>query len=87
MRLVALTICGSTALLVFLAMLATIVRHRARRHSRERRHATFAEYLWATIPWLMIVSCFLPAAQQIVASAHEPLHATPGVLSKATEAR
>ena len=85
MRLIALTICGSIALLVLLAMLATIARHRAQHHSRERRSAALAEYLWAIIPWLMILSCAIPAARQIVASAREPLHAGSGVLSKATE--
>ena len=85
MRLIALTICGSIALLVFLMMLVTIARHRARHHSRERRSAALAEYLWAIIPWLMIFSCAIPAARQIVASAHEPLQAAAGIFSKSTE--
>ena len=85
MRLVALKICGSIALLVFLAMLATIARHRARHHSRERRSAALAEYLWVIIPWLMILSCAIPAARQIVASAREPLHAAAAILSEPTE--
>ena len=85
MRLMALTICGSIALLVFLAMLATIARHRARHHSCDRPSAAFADYLWATIPWLMILSCAIPAVRQITASAREPLHAPPVILSKVTE--
>ena len=66
-------------------MLTTIARHRAQDHSRERRSAALAEYLWAIIPWLMILSCAIPAARQILAEAREPLHAAAGVLSEPTE--
>jgi len=85
MRLVALKICGSIALLVFLMMLATIARHRVLGRSQGRRSAALADYLWATIPWLMILSCAIPAVRQITASPSEPLERTHAILSKTTE--
>ena len=63
--------CGSIALLVFLAMLRSIARHRARPYPNRACGATaFAEYAWAAIPWLMVVACALPAARLIVAGPH-----------------
>ena len=78
----ALKICGSIALLVFLMMLATIARHRVPGRSQERRSAAVAYYLWATIPWLMILSCAIPAVWQITASAFEPLERTHAISLK-----
>ena len=67
-RLIALFTCGSIALLVFLAMLSSIARHRARLCPDRAYGATaVAEYVWAAIPWLMIVACALPAVRLIVA--------------------
>lgn len=77
MRLIGLTICGGIALLVFLAMLAAIARHRRLGQPQTSRGNALAEYLWATIPWLMIIACAMPAARQVVASAREPFAATP----------
>jgi len=80
MRLIVLTICGGVAILVFLAMLAAIARYRKQSlsgTSPTNRFAAFAEYLWAMIPWLMMVSCAIPAARQVIASAREPFEAVP----------
>jgi heme/copper-type cytochrome/quinol oxidase subunit 2 len=60
--------CGSIALLVFLTMLRAIARHRARLFpDRAYGPTAVAEYVWAAIPWLMIVACALPAVRLIVA--------------------
>jgi heme/copper-type cytochrome/quinol oxidase subunit 2 len=80
MRLIVLTICGSVAVLVFLAMLAAIARYRKQSlsgTSQTNRFAALAEYLWAMIPWLMMVSCAIPAVRQVIASAREPFEAAP----------
>jgi len=82
MKLVALELCGSIALLVFLMMLATIARHRVLGRSQERRSAALAEYLWAAIPWLMILSCAIPVVRQITASAFEPIERTHAISLK-----
>lgn len=64
MRIIALSMCGSIALLVFLTTLLAIARHRARQCPDRACVATaIAEYAWAVIPWLMIVACALPAAR------------------------
>jgi len=67
-RLIAVLTCGSIALLVFLAMLGAIARHRARLCINRAYGATaVAEYVWAAIPWLMIVACAVPAVRLLVA--------------------
>jgi heme/copper-type cytochrome/quinol oxidase subunit 2 len=67
-RVIALLVCGSIALLVFLTMLRAIACHRARLYPNRAYGATaIAEYVWAAIPWLMIVACALPAVRLIVA--------------------
>jgi heme/copper-type cytochrome/quinol oxidase subunit 2 len=88
MRLIVLEICGGIALLVFVVMLAAIARHRLQGRSQTYQGNALAEYLWATIPWLMIISSAIPAARQIVASAREPFAAAPvaGVLGPASHA-
>lgn len=77
MRLIILEICGGIALLVFVAMLAAIARHRVHGSSQTNRPPALAEYLWATIPWLMIISSAMPAVRQVIASACEPCDAAP----------
>jgi heme/copper-type cytochrome/quinol oxidase subunit 2 len=70
MRLIVLEFCGAIAVLVFLAMLAAIARHRRQCGSQTEQPGALTEYLWATIPWLMIISCAIPAVH-LVASACE----------------
>jgi len=70
MRLVVLQFCGAIAVLVFLAMLAAIARHRGQCGSQSDQPGALTEYLWATIPWLMIISCAIPAVD-LVATACE----------------
>ncbi len=76
MRLIALQICGGIALLVFLAMLGAIARHRLRNGPLTKRSPALAEYLWAIIPWLMIIAGALPAVRQIVAGACQSCEAS-----------
>jgi heme/copper-type cytochrome/quinol oxidase subunit 2 len=60
--------CGAIALLVFLTMFGAIARHRARRCPERAYGATaVAEYVWAAVPWLMMLACALPAVRLIVA--------------------
>lgn len=88
MRLMILEICMAIAALVFLAMLAATVRHHQQGSSRIKRPPLLAEYLWATIPWLMIIACAMPAAWKVVASARAQPDAAPvaAVLAPASQA-
>lgn len=88
MRLIILEICGGIAVLLFLAMLAAIARHRLHGSSQRNRASALAEYLWATIPWLMLISSAIPAVRQIAASACEPCNAAPvtGAVGRASRA-
>ena len=88
MRLIVLKICGGIAVLTFLTMLTAIARHRVHGSSQKNRPSALAEYLWATLPWLMIISSAIPAVRQIAASACEPSDAAPvaGVLGRASHA-
>lgn len=83
MRLIILQICGGIAILIFLAMLAAIARHRLHAPSERNRPPALTEYLWASIPWLMIISSAIPAVRQIAASACERCDAAP--VTKAVE--
>ena len=67
MRIAALAVCGIAAL-VFLSMLGAIARHRARAClNRDYAATAVSEYVWATVPWLMIIACALPAIRLIAA--------------------
>ena len=77
MRLIVLQILGGIAALVYLAMLAAIARHRLQSDPQTTRSPALAEYLWATIPWLMIISAAIPAVRQIGASACQSCAAPP----------
>ncbi len=68
MRLIVLEVCAGVAVLVFLAMLVATAMHRSARGAEDPHHcAPLAEYLWTTVPWLMMVACVLPAVRRIVA--------------------
>lgn len=68
LRLIALKVCGVIAVLVLVVMFGAIVRHRALWRPHGAHHTTaLAEYVWATIPWLIVAATVLPAVRLIVA--------------------
>ena len=77
MRLFVLQGCVGIAALVFLAMLSAIARHRLQAPQRMHQSPALAEYLWATIPWVIIVACATPAVLQVLVSTPEPREAAP----------
>jgi len=53
---------------LFAAMMLALVRRRADAAGPPTFHShAAAEYLWAVVPWLMIIACALPAARRILA--------------------
>ena len=49
-------------------MMLALARHRADAGGPPAFHSSAAcEYLWAVIPWLMIIACVIPAARRILA--------------------
>jgi heme/copper-type cytochrome/quinol oxidase subunit 2 len=67
MRLIVLDICIGIAGLVFLTSLGAIARHRLRQRAEGAQHgAALTEYLWALIPWLMVIASALPAVRLIM---------------------
>jgi heme/copper-type cytochrome/quinol oxidase subunit 2 len=69
MQFIALKALGSIAALVFLTMLVAIALHRsARGPENSYQSSAVAEYVWAAVPWLMMIACVLPAVRRIVAT-------------------
>jgi heme/copper-type cytochrome/quinol oxidase subunit 2 len=69
-RLILLEVCAGIAALVFLVMLTGIARHRAQRRSEGAHNVTaMSEYLWATVPWVILTVCALPAVR-LIATLH-----------------
>jgi len=77
MRLLVLQICGGIAALVFLAMLSATARHRLQASPHMRQSPALAEYLWATIPWVIIVACATPAVLRVLVSTPAHFGASP----------
>ncbi len=68
MRIIVLEVCAGIAALVFLTILvATAIHRSAGGAEAPHRYTPLAEYLWTTVPWLMMVACVLPAVRRIVA--------------------
>jgi heme/copper-type cytochrome/quinol oxidase subunit 2 len=68
MRCTLLLCLALIAVLVFVSMLHAIARHRAAGGADESwRTSALSEYLWATVPWLMMGACAFPAVRRILA--------------------
>jgi len=68
-RRIALEICTSVVVLLFLTSLAAMAMHHARRRIQGAAPAvSVAEYLWAAVPWVMVVAAAFPAVWPILAA-------------------
>jgi hypothetical protein len=68
MRRIALESLAVIAALVFLSMLRAIGLHRsAARSAVSGQTSAWSEYVWATVPWLMMGACVFPAVRRILA--------------------
>jgi heme/copper-type cytochrome/quinol oxidase subunit 2 len=66
-KLIILGVCGAIAAITFVTMLLSIARHRAQR-SMPPAGGALAEYVWATVPWLMVSACVTPAVRLVIAA-------------------
>ena len=68
MRRMLLICLALIAVLVFVSMLRAIARHRSASGSDQSwRTSALSEYVWATVPWLMMGACVFPAVRRILA--------------------
>jgi heme/copper-type cytochrome/quinol oxidase subunit 2 len=67
MRLIALEVCAGVAALLFITALVAIAAHRVHRSDGPGRGTALAEFVWAVVPWIMVVAAALPAVRLIVA--------------------
>jgi heme/copper-type cytochrome/quinol oxidase subunit 2 len=69
MQFIALKVFGVIAVLVLVFMFSAIARHRAQPRPHGPHYtAALAEYVWAAVPWLILVGGALPAVRMIVAA-------------------
>ena len=56
------------ALVVFIAMLVGVWRHQA--HAKVAGHTTalVSEYVWTTVPWIILAICVAPAVHEVLAA-------------------
>jgi hypothetical protein len=59
MRQIAVQVCASMVVVLFLASLGAMVCHHAKHGVR------LTEYLWAVVPWVMVAAAALPAVWPI----------------------
>ena len=68
MRVIALELCVAVAAVLFIAMMAAAAWHRMRQPSGSEKRATaLSEFIWAAVPWIMVVGGALPAIQMTLA--------------------
>ncbi|HEV7607806.1 MAG TPA: hypothetical protein VGO61_10745 [Steroidobacteraceae bacterium] len=56
------------ALVVFIAMLVGLWRHQAHARVAGRSTALVSEYVWSTVPWIIVVLCATPAVHHFFAA-------------------
>jgi len=56
------------ALVVFIAMLVGLWRHQAQAKIAGQSIALVSEYVWNTVPWIIVALCVAPAVNHFVAS-------------------
>jgi len=62
-------VCVMIVAALFAGMMFALARRRADVSGPPAFHERAAvDYLWAVIPWLMIIACVVPAARRILAS-------------------
>lgn len=67
MRLIVLQACIAVAVVLFMVTLSATVVHRARRGPGDaRRNTLLSEYIWALIPWAIMVTAAFPAVKMMV---------------------
>ena len=68
MRRMLLNCLALIAVLVFVSMLRAIARHRSECGPEVSwRTSALSEYVWVTVPWLMMAACVFPAVRRILA--------------------
>jgi len=68
MQRILFALCAAAFTALFAGMMLAVVRRRGAAGGPPAIHASAAaDYLWAVIPWLMIIACVIPAARRILA--------------------
>lgn len=62
MRRIVVEICAGIAVLLFLTSLTAMVGHHV------KHTVALKEYLWAVVPWVMVLAAALPAVRPILAA-------------------
>ena len=56
------------ALVVFIAMLVGVWRHQAHAKIAGRSTALVSEYVWSTVPWIIVALSAAPAVHEVLAA-------------------
>ena len=56
------------ALGVFTAMLVSVWRHQSRAPAAAQPNAVVSEYVWTTVPWIILAICVAPAVHEVLAA-------------------
>ena len=56
------------ALGVFIAMLASVWRHQFHAPTAAKPDALVREYVWTTVPWIILAICVAPAVHEVLAA-------------------